>query len=275
MVASRFSVGQFHPTTYIGLRMALASLGYVAVYVLASNRVWPTNPTLWRRAALLGVVGTAIPMTAIVSSLLYQSSGITAVLTTTGPAITVLMAHFALPDEPLSWRKASGVALALGGAFLLAIKGESGLPDVSQSSPIGYVLVFVAMIAGSSMTIYARKFMQNFDSFQVSSVRMFAATLTVLPLSMLLVGVNLNNVNGQGYFALGYAALVGTLGGFFLQFYNIKRFGATTADMVMYVVPIIAGLGGILVLGETVTIGMLTGTSLIMVGIWLINTRRR
>jgi drug/metabolite transporter (DMT)-like permease len=117
LIASRFSVGQFHPTTYIGLRMVLATFGHI-VFFTSTGRKLPTGRQLWKHATLLGIFGTALPMTAIVTSLLYQSSGITAVLLTAGPAITVLMAHFSLDDEKLTWLKSSGILLALGGASI-------------------------------------------------------------------------------------------------------------------------------------------------------------
>ena len=275
LIASRFGVGQFHPTTYIGLRMVLASLGHLAFYAVGfQNRNLPKDRRLWRHAALLGVLGTAIPMTCIVSSLQYQSAGVTSVLLTAGPAITVTMAHFFLADESLTWRKSIGVALALSGALLLTLRGESGLAGVDEASPIGYGLVFVAMFSASGMAIYARKFMQEFDAFDVASVRMFAASLTVMPLSILFVGMNLKEVNGQGYFALSYAALAGTFSGMLLAFYLIKRFGATAQAMSLYVIPVVAGLGGVLILGEQITSGMLAGMALIVLGITLINQRQ-
>jgi drug/metabolite transporter (DMT)-like permease len=165
----------------------------------------------------------------------------------------------------------AGVILSLGGAVLLAVRGESGLPDVSQASPLGYGLVALGILSGSSMTIYARRFMRNYDFFDVASVRMFVATLTVVPLSVLLVGVDVSAVNLLGYLAMGYAALVGTFAGLILFFYNIKRFGATAASMPTYVIPVVATLGGALVLDEHITVGMLAGMGLIALGIALIN----
>jgi drug/metabolite transporter (DMT)-like permease len=271
LVVSRFSVGQFQPTTYIGSRLVLASLCHLAVYLLARRHKWPTSPDLWRSAALLGVMGTAVPMVAIVSSLQFQSAGVTSLLLTAGPAVTVLMAHFFLTDERLTPTKAAGVVLALGGAVLLLALGESGLPDVGQASPLGYGLVLVAVLCGSSMTIYARKTMRDFDYFDVASVRMFVAALAVMPLSTLLVGVDLGGVDAQGYTALVYAALVGTFSGMILAFYNIMRFGATAAAMPLYVIPVVATLGGALLLGEQVTVGILGGMLLIAAGIALIN----
>ncbi len=271
MVVSRFSVGQFQPLTYVSLRMIIAILACISVYTLSSPHKWPTDRRLWRHAAILGIIGSAVPMTSIVTSLLYQSSGITSVLLTAGPAVTALMAHFVLSDERLNRLKSAGITLALGGAMLLAIRGESGLSDVGRGSLIGYGLVFLAVFCGSAMTIYARKFMRGFPSFQVTSVRLFVAALVLLPLAAITVGFDLQHVNLQGYISLFYAGLVGTFSGFLLAFYNIKNFGATTAAMVLYFIPIFASLGGVLFLDETITTGMLMGTVLIVIGIVIIN----
>lgn len=276
LIASRFAVGQYQPTTYIGIRLVLASLFHLGIYLVASRRrPWPRDRSLWRHAAVLGVFGTAIPMTGIVASLQFQSAGLTAILVTAAPALTVLIANFALPDETLTPRKGVGVALALGGALLLVVLGESGLPDVSRASPVGYALVLLAMLSASAATIYARKFMRGYDSFDVASVRMFTAALAIMPLSILLVGIDLSGVNAQGYFALVYAALVGTFLGMMLSFYIIKRFGATASAMPAYVIPVVSGLLGALLLGEQITAGMVVGMGLIAVGIALINQRDR
>lgn len=271
LVAARFSVGQFEPTTYLGLRLTLAGLCHAIVYALARHRHWPTERGLWRHAAVLGVVGTAIPMTAMIIAIQYQSSGVTSLLITTLPAITVLMAHFFLPDEALNRRKGMGVALALGGAVLLVASGESGLRDVDQANLTGYGLVLLAMVLFSITNIYARKYMRDLDAFDVASIRMFVAALIVMPLSALVVGVDLHTVDRQGYFALSYAALIGTFIGLMLSFHNVKRFGVTAAAMTAYVAPVVATLGGVLVLGETFTAVMLCGMALIVSGITIIH----
>jgi drug/metabolite transporter (DMT)-like permease len=86
-------------------------------------------------------------------------------------------------------------------------------------------------------------------SFDVASVRVWAAALVIMPLSLLLVGVNLELVDGWGFSALIYSAIIGTFAGFLLAFYNIKRFGATAAAMTSYIIPLVTGTGGVLLLG--------------------------
>lgn len=276
LIASRFGIQQFDPITFSGLRLTLAALLYVFLYLfqIGGNK-WPRDWQLWKHAAVLGVFDTAIPITFVILSLQVQSSGLTSILVTTGPAITVLLAHFFLPDEPITHRKALGVGLALGGAMLLGLRGESGLSSVRQSSLIGLFLVLAAHTCISLMTIYARKFMQEMDAVQVGSVRVIVAALLVMPIALALEGFDLSRVTGTGYTALAYAAVPGTFLTMYLVFYNVKRFGATAEAMAMYVIPIVGGLGGMLLLNEVITPTMVGGMAMIVLGLTIINHRSR
>jgi drug/metabolite transporter (DMT)-like permease len=274
LVVSRFGLAQFNPVTFVALRLGLAAVAHVAIYAIDRKRPFPTNRTLWKRAAIMGVLGTAIPMTGIISALEYLSSGMTAVFVTSAPALTVIMAHFLLADEQMNRRRALGVIIALGGALLLALSGESGLPDVEQANPIGFILVITAIIFGSVMAIYARKNLSEFDAFDVASVRIFFATVTVMLVTTFTIGYDLSEVDIAGYGALVYAAVFGAFGGLLLEFYIIKRFGATTAAITTYVIPIFATVGGALFLDETITLRMILGMALIIIGIGVINRRR-
>src|SRR5690606_21083720 len=142
LLASRFSLPQFGSVTFVWLRLAISLGAFAAVYAAAAKRGRSSRPlplgdrALLRDGLILGIFGTALPMLGYISSLQYQSAGVTALLITVAPALTVLLAHFLLPDERLTWRKAAGIGLALAGAALLVIRGESGLAGIA-GSPIG------------------------------------------------------------------------------------------------------------------------------------------
>ncbi|MEN8242361.1 MAG: DMT family transporter [Chloroflexota bacterium] len=276
LVASRFSVGQFDTVNYIAIRLSLAALLHALVFLFAiKGRRWPRGRELWRRSAVLGIFGTAIPMNAITASLNFQSSGVTAFLITLGPVFTILIAHFYLDDERLNRRNILGIALALSGAILMVALGETGLPEVSEANPLGYLLVLIAMVSASFGTVYARKYMHAMDAFDVGSIRMWVAAAVVLPASLLLVGFDLSGVDPKGYTALGWATFAGTFTGMLLSFYIIKRFGATASAMTAYVIPIFSSVGGVLLLNETITSGMLAGIVLMLSGVMVINQRTK
>lgn len=200
----------------------------------------------------------------------YLSSGVVSVLITADSAIVVLMAHLLLPDEHLNWRKVIGVCLALGGAMLIILRGESGLPDIRQANPLGYLLVFIGMLSGSSMLVYSRKYMQGFSTIDVTSIRMLVAAAIVMPLAAAFGGMDFSRVDQYGVLALLYATLC-TFFGILLEFFVVKRFGATAGAMPAYVTPIVATVCGILLLGETITYGVILGLVLVITGLALIN----
>lgn len=272
VLASRFSVDQFASLTFVGTRL-LISGGVAALIFLFSfqGRKWPRGKTLWRYSALTAVLGTVIPMNLINSALYFQSSGLTSMLITLNPAITVVLAHFFLDDEKLNKRKTIGVLLALCGAVSMMALGESGLPDVSRANPLGYLMVFIAMLSTSFATIVSRKKMQEMDFVEVASIQMWVAALIVMPFSLLVSGFDFSRVNPQGYFSLGWTAVAGTFLGILVSFYVVQRFGATASSMTAYVIPVVATLGGVMLLHEEITIGIITGMALIVGGIALIN----
>jgi drug/metabolite transporter (DMT)-like permease len=115
--------------------------------------------------------------------------------------------------------------------------------------------------------------MRGMNSVEIASVRIFTATLLVLPVSLLILGVNVENVDRSGLFALAYASVCGTFLGMLLDFYIINRFGAVSSATVAYIIPLVAVLGGVLVLRETVTVTILFGMGLICTGLALIQKR--
>lgn len=271
LLSARFGIGQFAPVTFTGLRLLLAGSGFLAVYALDRRRhPWPLDAGIWRHSLLLSFLGVIIPLFGTILALQYLSSGLTAMFVTVGPALTVVLAHFFLADESLTTRKAVGVLLALSGALLLALRGESGLPNVEAANPTGYLLMLATLVSVSASTIYVRKFMGGYRSFDVSSTQILVAALLAGPLVLAFTGFHLEVVDWRGYAALGYSALAGTILAVLVYNYSISKFGATSAAMTQYIVPIVAGAGGILLLGEQISAGMLAGVALIVVGVTLV-----
>ena len=274
LIVSRYAVGQMAPTTFVWLRLALSTAAFAAAYALSAARRrprrLPTDRALRRDGVILGVFSTAVPMVGTIASLRYLSAGITALLLTISPAVVVLLAHFLLPDERLTPRKAAGIGLALAGAALLVARGESGLPGVA-GSPIGYALALGAILIDSLMVIYTRRHCANHDTFDLSAARTLVAVLVVAPLSLLFVGFDLSAVTRAGAVGLLYSAAASTFGGLMLFLWVNQRFGATTASLSSYVLPVVAAVGGVLFLGERITPVMAAGTALIVGGIVVLN----
>ena len=275
LVFSRFGVSQLDPVLFVSLRLILASLLFAGLYLVLPGRRFPRQRTLWLYGGFLGLIATALPMTVTMSALRLQSSGVTSIYVTMAPAIIVIMAHFYLPDERLTWFKGCGVVLALGGALLLVIRGESGLPDVAEASPLGFFLVLSGLIGEGFGAMFIRRRMRHVDVVDVTFVRLVTAALAVSVLAVFVADWDFSRLTAGGLAALGYAAVVGALMAQLLAFTITSRFGATAFSLVGYIVPAVAAMTGALLLDEEITGVMLAGMGLVVAGITLINWRRR
>lgn len=270
LVVSRFSVGQFDPRVYTSLRLAIAAALHLAAYLFIGARAWPRSLHLWKHAAVLGVIGTAIPMTSVILGLQYQSSGVTSLLLTLNPAITVVLAEIFLQDENLTRMKVTGVLIAFAGAGLLLVRGETGLASFAQADWRGYAWTGVGILSSAAGGVYAKRFLGSADGFDVASVRMFAAAIAVNLVTFATVGYDLSRVMTSGHLALAYATFA-TFFGFIVSFYIIQRFGATVSSQTAYIIPIVAATCGALFLDETVTWLMIAGMAIIFLGLGLLN----
>lgn len=274
LVFSRFGISEFNPYVFIGLRLLIATAIFAGIYAVSPTRHWSRNPKLWRDATIVGIFGTALPFAGFVGALQFQSAGLTALLVTTAPAIMVTVAHFLLDDARLTRATVVGVLTALGGAILIIALGESGLPDVSAANPIGYAMVYGALLLDAFVAVYIRKYMQGADAFDVTSSRLTVAALVIAPLAIWLHPPVLTQITLRGWGALLFTATVSTVVAQLLAFYITRTFGTTTIAMVSYVVPLVAILFGVLLLGETVTMGMGVGMVLIVLGVLIVNKRQ-
>jgi len=225
IVASRFGIGEFDPLFFIALRLTIATLFFVPFLFLTGRRL-PRETAVWRSAAISGILGVSIPMSTFILSLQYQSSGVTSIFVTLAPVMIVIAAHLFLPDEKLTRNKGLGVALALVGTLFLALRGESGLADVGRANPLGFGLVLIGLTSETANTVFVRRRMMGMDPMIVTGIRLGVGAIVLTVISLFVADLSLAAITPAGYFSLGYASLVGALGGQFMAFYVMRRFGA-------------------------------------------------
>ena len=274
LVASRFGIGQFEPLMWVALRLIISVAAFALFYAVSPSRSWSRDPMIWRHAGIVGIFATALPLIGFVLALQYQSAGLSALFVTTSPAVTVIIAHFGLDEARLTRATMMGVLVALGGAILIIALGETGLPNVADANPLGPLFIFGALVSEAIVAVFIRRRMQGYDVFEVTSIRLLSAMVVVVPIALLMGQVDFSRVDRVGWGALLFAAVVSTFGAQLLSFYITRTFGTTAFAIVGYVVPIVAIIGGVVRLGEMITLGMAGGMVLIIIGILLVNRGR-
>ncbi|MEM5773611.1 MAG: DMT family transporter [Anaerolineaceae bacterium] len=274
-VISRFMLGQFNPISYVSTRFLLSALVILAFYVFKiKGRTWPKSKTLIIRSVLYGVIVDTLEVVLYIAALQYISAGLAATLNSVFPVVTVILAFIFLPNEHITWKTGLGVMLGLAGVILIISLGETGLTFSGETRMIGYLLLAGSGLVYSVGGIYARKYMTEFDTFDVVAFRIFGAAAVTTLMKFALDPHGIHQVTQTGAALIIFSALIYVVG-FQLQFYILKRFGVSNQAMVSYILPIVSSILGVLFLSEIITAGMAVGMGFIIAGLMVVNSRRK
>jgi drug/metabolite transporter (DMT)-like permease len=91
----------------------------------------------------------------------------------------------------------------------------------------------------------------------------------MLAISLAVSGVRTQHVTVEDVAAIAVLGIIGTGIAYVLNYQIIASEGATVASTVTYLVPVVAIVLGVLVLGETITAITLAGIALVLVGVAL------
>ncbi len=210
------------------------------------------------------------------TGLLYASPAAAAIVVGTIPVATPVFAHF-LIRERIGIATVVGAILSFFGVLILVLSdAESG-----RSQPIGVLLVSGAVIAAVGYSIALRKLPDKYSAITVVTWQNVIGLLLFTPLLVL--------VDLPGFPAIGsllfagpeYDSLFQLIGAIvFLGVFpstvsfvflsrGIRILGATRANVTTNLVPVFAALFSVLVLGERVYIGTVTGMAVVICGVLL------
>ncbi|MCF8070703.1 MAG: DMT family transporter [Desulfobacterales bacterium] len=166
--------------------------------------------------------------------------------------------------ERLSKLQVLGLILAFVGVFVLL------LPGISAPPLYGSILM---LVAGVSWGIYSLRGKGKGDPIQITGGNFLRAVPITLILSILMLRhISINNLG------VWYAVLSGALAsgmGYAIWYTVLPALKSTIAATVQLSVPVIAALGGIVFLNETITLRLLLASVTILGGIALVVLRKK
>lgn len=251
-----------------GARFSIAGV-LLTVACLATGRRLPADRGTFARAALVGVLLLVIGNGLLNFAEIHMSSGLAALLVTTFPIWTTLLARFGQGAErlaPMGW---AGLIVALAGVALL-VKPFEG---VESSWPaVGAVLL--ASLCWAIGTVYARRSLRWADPFGASAVETLVAGPLMLGVHLLLERGQPIEWGGQAWLAVAYLAAMGSVVGFTAFVFLTAHMSSTKVGTYAYVNPVVAVLLGWWILGEAVTWRLALGGATILAGLLLVYAAR-
>ncbi len=187
------------------------------------------------------------------------------------PFVVLILAHYFIPGEPVTLRKTIGILLGFSGVLLLVFDKEGIGTDVRTGDFIVLSSVFIWGINA----VYIKKIIASIHPVLVTLYPMFLAAPCLLLAGYLFDGEMVRYIDLPIGLALFYQSFITASFGYIAWNTLVREYGTSMVHSFVFIVPVSGVFFGVLLLGEPVTPSLLGSIAFIVMGILIINYRRR
>ncbi len=240
--------------------------------VAARHEAVPRSWRLWVHIVVAALFANAAPYLLFAVAEQTVDSSTAGIINATTPLWAVLLAVTVRHQKSITAWQAAGLIVGFGGALLIFAPWGSSSGLVSA----GALECLAASVSYAISYIYMDRFLvrRGMSPIVLSACQLLAASV-LLAIALGVAGApapHFTVVSVAGVVSLG---VLGTGVAYVLNYQIITSEGATIASTVTYLLPVVAIVLGVMVLGETVTLVALGGIVLVLAGVALTRHHRK
>jgi drug/metabolite transporter (DMT)-like permease len=271
-IVAKYAAMHADPITFLAVRHALAACAFASICLLIGAR-WPVSLSQAGRAMLSGMflhgfylagvwyaIGQGVP------------SGLSGIIAGLQPLLTAMAAPFLL-GEVLSRRQRIGLALGFAG-ILIAISPQMIASLSAGLTGLGIPLIInlVAMSSVTYGTLYQKRHLQNGDIWTTATLQFVGAVIVTLPIAVVTEEMRFD-WTPTAIASMAWSVIGLSMGAVFLLLYLINRGQVSRAASLIYLMPPMVAIEAALLFGEPVTLPMIIGTAIVVVGVYMVNRK--
>lgn len=223
--------------------------------------------------ALASFTGLFVPQMTFLSAITMATPLDTGILGTLGPIFTMFFAFLFL-KEPITFKKAGGVALSFAGVLLLVLNSVHAAGPAS-TTPMGFALLLLnslsfALYLGAFRPLIARYSVVTFMKWMF-----LFSLLMALPFSVRgLLALDFGAIPPKVGWEIGYLIFFATFVAYFLIPFGQKRIRPTLVSLYTYLQPVIAAVISVWIGMDTLSWQKILSAFLIVAGVVLVSRSR-
>ncbi len=264
--------GGLEPIVLFAMRSLVAGALFWLVSLFTPKEKVPPLDLL--KLAGAGILGLFLPQLTFLHAIAHTTPVDLSVMSTTTPIFTMFVAAIFL-REPITWKKALGVAMSFGGILWLILQSTFGTGGASQTEPVGIMFCFAnyivfALYLGTCRPLIARYSVVTSMKwmFLVSFIISIPFVMPHLPQS------DFTAVPGHVWWEIGFMILFSTFIAYYLIPVGQQRIRPTLVSMYGYLQPIIAIAVAIWTGMDRLTVTKVVAALLVFTGVWVVNQSR-
>lgn len=264
--------GGIAPIVLFSMRALVAGALFWLASLFTKREKVPWKDLL--RLAGAGFLGLFMPQLTFLHAIAHTTPVDLSVMSTTTPIFTMFVAAIFL-KEPITWKKALGVALSFGGILWLILQSTFGGNGASETEPIGIAFCFANYIVFALYLGTCRKLIARYSvvtsmkwMFLVSFIISIPFTVPHLP------STDFMAVPSYVWWEIGFMIIFSTFIAYYLIPVGQKRIRPTLVSMYGYLQPIIAIAVAIWTGMDRLTFTKILAAMLVFTGVWVVNQSR-
>lgn len=256
----RVGAPEFGPISLIGLRVLIAAMCLWLLICLTQPDALRAMRAHMMPLAVVGFTNSALPFCLLAFATLSLTAGFTSLINASVPLWAALLGLLWLRT---SMNRAQWLGLALGVAGMVILTW--GKVDFKPGgSGVAILAGLVATLSYGWSTHFAKRRLSSVVPIGVATGSQTAAAIMLLAPTFWFWPKT--NPSSNAWIALVLLGTFSTALAYILYFRLISRLGGQKAAAVTFLIPVFAALWGWVILGEAVTISMVLGGIVILVG---------
>jgi drug/metabolite transporter (DMT)-like permease len=273
--------------------MKLLTAGFIPAFALNLVRVGVSVPLFWmlyllnpgkagkpgiaksdvKRFVLCAIAGVAINQLLFVKGLSLTLSIHGALLILATPIFITAMAAWLL-HEALTWNKALGLVLGIGGATLLVLARSGSGSGHAPNMILGDIFIIANAISYAFYFVWVRPLMNHYTPVHVLRWVFTIGAFFILPFGLpALLETDFGAFTSMAWISLVFVVLGATFLAYLFNIYALKALGPGIVGSYIYTQPVFATFIGIIFLHEALTFTHLLSAALIAAGVFVVNVK--
>jgi drug/metabolite transporter (DMT)-like permease len=263
--------GELSPTVLFTFRAACAAALFWLLSLFTKRERVPWRDLLGMLGA--SVLGLILPQMTFLYAISMTAPIDLSVVNSITPIMTMFVAAIFL-KEPITWKKAGGVALSFGGVVWLILQ-STHTGGVEHSSPMGIALVVLNALCFALYLGICRPIIRRYSVVTLMKWMFLFALVLILPFSARGVAtLDYAAIPGPVWWEVAYLVFFATFVAYFLIPIGQQRIRPTLVSMYNYLQPIIASVVGVALDMDRLTWMKVLAAVMVFVGVAVVNRSR-
>jgi drug/metabolite transporter (DMT)-like permease len=274
-IATKIALQEVSPATVVWVRFAMGVVILGAAVILRKQFALPERNE-WAYFALLGFIGVAFHQWLQANGLKTAQATTTAWIVATTPVFIALLGWSVL-KEKFTWVRVGGILLAAFGVLLIVSKGNLGALFTGRVGTVGDLLILISAPNWAIYTVLSRRELARHPA---ARMMFFVMLLGWLFISIWIFGFGpglseIGHLDGRGWVAVLGLGILGS-GLAYIAYYDaLQVLPASQLGVFLNIEPLVTTLLAAPLLGEPITLIILIGGAIIIMGIYLVNRSPR